>query len=73
MTNLYEKFRFAQHRSLMYNALTISLIEAFNKALYDLLKMMASQYARDWHEKLGEVLWAYQTSCRMPTQSSPYA
>jgi len=38
-----------------------------------MLKKVVSKSKRDWHEKLGEVLCAYQTSYRMPTQSTPYA
>ncbi|KAL0449199.1 UNVERIFIED_CONTAM: Polyprotein P3 [Sesamum latifolium] len=28
---------------------------------------------RDWHERIGEALWAYRTTVRTPTQSTPYA
>ncbi|CAM8996545.1 unnamed protein product [Rhodiola kirilowii] len=27
----------------------------------------------DWHEKIGEALWAYQTTYKTPTQATPYA
>jgi len=38
MTTLCEKFKFAQHKSLMYHAPTNDLTEAFNKTLCNLLK-----------------------------------
>ncbi|XP_039131869.1 uncharacterized protein LOC120268610 [Dioscorea cayenensis subsp. rotundata] len=28
---------------------------------------------RDWHERLPEILWAYRTTYRTPTQSTPYS
>ncbi|KAL0337744.1 UNVERIFIED_CONTAM: hypothetical protein Scaly_2049500 [Sesamum calycinum] len=28
---------------------------------------------RDWHEKIGEALWAYQTTHRTATQTTPYS
>ena len=28
---------------------------------------------RDWHERLGEAIWAYRTTYRMPILSTPYA
>ncbi|KAL0299882.1 UNVERIFIED_CONTAM: hypothetical protein Sangu_3148800 [Sesamum angustifolium] len=28
---------------------------------------------RDWHERIGEALWAYRTTVRTPTQATPYA
>uniref|UniRef100_A0A2N9IB92 Integrase catalytic domain-containing protein n=1 Tax=Fagus sylvatica TaxID=28930 RepID=A0A2N9IB92_FAGSY len=28
---------------------------------------------RDWHERIGEALWAYQTTYRTPTQATPYS
>lgn len=28
---------------------------------------------KDWHERLPEALWAYRTTCRTPTQATPYS
>ncbi|XP_074266910.1 uncharacterized protein LOC141590203 [Silene latifolia] len=28
---------------------------------------------RDWHERIGEALWAYRTTYKTPTQATPYA
>jgi len=57
----------------MYNAPANGPADAFNKTLCNLLKKVVSKSKRDWHEKLGEVLWVYRTSYRTLTQSTPYA
>ncbi|KAA0054548.1 uncharacterized protein E5676_scaffold519G00300 [Cucumis melo var. makuwa] len=44
---LCEKFNFKQYKSSMYNAAANGLVEAFNKALYNLLKNVASKTKRD--------------------------
>ncbi|KAL0444085.1 UNVERIFIED_CONTAM: hypothetical protein Slati_2131200 [Sesamum latifolium] len=38
-----------------------------------LLKKVMAKSKRDWHERIGEALWAYRTIVRTPTQSTPYA
>ncbi|KMT11469.1 hypothetical protein BVRB_5g107940 [Beta vulgaris subsp. vulgaris] len=73
LTSLCEKFKFAQRKSSMYNAPANGLAEAFNKTLCTLLSKVVSKHKRDWHEKLGEALWAYRTTYKTPTQSTPYA
>ncbi|XP_074277258.1 uncharacterized protein LOC141600898 [Silene latifolia] len=45
MDALIEKFKFAQHKSSMYNAPANGLAEAFNKTLCNLLKKMSTPYA----------------------------
>ncbi|KAK4551118.1 hypothetical protein RGQ29_032533 [Quercus rubra] len=61
MTELCEKFEFKQYNSSMYNAPTNGLAKAFNKTL------------GNWHERIGEALWAYRTTFRTPTQATPYS
>ena len=73
MTELCEKFEFKQYNSSMYNALANGLAEAFNKTLGSLLKKVVSKTKRDWHERIGEALWAYRTTFRTPTQATPYS
>ena len=73
MTSLCEKFKFTQHKSSMYNAPANGLTEAFNKTLCNLLKKVVAKSTRDWHERLGEALWAYRTIYKTPTQSTPFA
>ncbi|XP_020598333.1 uncharacterized protein LOC110037933, partial [Phalaenopsis equestris] len=47
--------------------------EAFNKTLVQILKKTLDDNKRRWHEQLLEALWAYRTTFRTPTQSTPYA
>uniref|UniRef100_A0A2N9FNB6 Uncharacterized protein n=1 Tax=Fagus sylvatica TaxID=28930 RepID=A0A2N9FNB6_FAGSY len=70
---LCEKFGFKQYKSSMYNALANSLAEVFNKTLCNLLKKVVERSKRDWHERIGEALCAYQTTYRTPTQATPYS
>ena len=57
----------------MYNAPVNGLAEAFNKMLYNLLSKVVAKSKHDWHERLGEALWAYRTTYKTPTQSTPFA
>ncbi|XP_057502706.1 uncharacterized protein LOC130786422 [Actinidia eriantha] len=49
------------------------LAEAFNKILENLLKKVVAKSKRDWHERIGEALWAYRTTYRTSTQATPYS
>ena len=73
MTELCEKFEFKQYNSSMYNAPANGLAEAFNKTLGSLLKKVVSKRKRDWHERIGEALWAYRTTFWTPTHVTPYS
>ena len=73
MSNLCERFGFKQHNSSMYNAPANGLAKAFNKTLFNLLKKIVDKSKMDWHEQVGEALWAYRTTYRMPTQATPYS
>ncbi|KAL0368459.1 UNVERIFIED_CONTAM: hypothetical protein Scaly_1064800 [Sesamum calycinum] len=64
---------FKQRNSSMYYAVANGLAEAFNKTLCNLLKKVVAKSKRDWHERIGEALWAYRTTVRTPTQATPYA
>ncbi|KAH6801009.1 hypothetical protein C2S52_001473 [Perilla frutescens var. hirtella] len=70
---LCEKFGFKQRKSSMYNAAANGLAEAFNKSLCNLLKKVVGKSKYDWHERIGEALWAYRTTHRTPTQATPYS
>ncbi|KAL0434028.1 UNVERIFIED_CONTAM: hypothetical protein Slati_2737100 [Sesamum latifolium] len=69
---LCQKFGFKQRNSSVYYAAANGLAEAFNKTLCSLLKKVIAWSKRDWHERIGEALWAYRTTVRMPTRSTPY-
>ncbi|KAM2252327.1 hypothetical protein FF2_006669 [Malus domestica] len=70
---LCEKYKFKQHKSSMYHALANGLAEAFNKTLCNLLKKVIGRTKKDWHERIGEALWAYRMTYRTPTQATPYS
>jgi len=57
----------------MYDAPANGLAEAFNKTLGSFLKKVVSKTKRDWHERIGEALWAYRTTFRTPSQVMPYS
>ncbi|XP_071920668.1 uncharacterized protein [Coffea arabica] len=73
MNKLCEKFHFKQYKSSMYYAAANRVAEAFNKTLCNLLKKIVNKSRKDWHLRIGEALWAYQTTFRTPTQATPYA
>lgn len=41
--------------------------------MVQLIKKLLANNKREWHEKLAEALWAYRTTYRTATQSTPYA
>ncbi|XP_062017746.1 uncharacterized protein LOC133734122 [Rosa rugosa] len=59
--------------STPYYAQSNGQAEASNKIIITLLKKMLVENARQWHETLYETLWAYGTSKRNPTVTTPYA
>ncbi|XP_020700279.1 uncharacterized protein LOC110112406 [Dendrobium catenatum] len=59
--------------SLIYYPKANGLIKAFNKTLVQLIRKILIANKRELHDKLFEVLWAYMTTYRTPTQSTPYA
>ncbi|XP_070041067.1 uncharacterized protein [Nicotiana tomentosiformis] len=72
MNKICDPFGFKQRNSSMYNAAANGLAEAFNKTLCNLLKKVVSKSKRDWNDRMEESLWAYRTTHRTPTQSTPY-
>ncbi|XP_024195876.1 uncharacterized protein LOC112199042 [Rosa chinensis] len=56
-----------------YYAQSNGQAEASNKIIINLLKKMLESNPRQWHETLYETLWAYRTSKRNPTATTPYA
>ncbi|KAG9453411.1 hypothetical protein H6P81_006315 [Aristolochia fimbriata] len=73
MDRFCEKFRIQQWMSSAYNPAANGLAKAFNKTLYKILKKTVGAHKRSWDEKLPEALWAYRTTARTPTQSTPYS
>ncbi|XP_024156147.1 uncharacterized protein LOC112164144 [Rosa chinensis] len=59
--------------STPYYAQSNGQAEASNKIIITLLKKMLVENPRQWHDTLHETLWAYRTSKRNPTATTPYA
>ena len=59
--------------STPYYAQANGQAEASNKIIIDVIKRMLADNARDWHNELDNTLWAYRTSKRSPTGTTPYA
>ncbi|XP_050374698.1 uncharacterized protein LOC126792283 [Argentina anserina] len=47
--------------------------EASNRVIMSILKRMLDANPRSWHTELDHTLWAYRTSKRTPTGTTPYA
>ncbi|XP_031127436.1 uncharacterized protein LOC116029524 [Ipomoea triloba] len=73
MDKICKLFVFQQRNSSAYYAAANGLAEAFNKTLCNLLKKVVLKSKRDWHDRMEEALWAYRTTYRTPTQSTPYS
>jgi hypothetical protein len=48
-------------------------VEATNKTIFKILKKKLGDRKGDWADDLTEVLWAYRTTRRTPTEETPYA
>ncbi|XP_059436575.1 uncharacterized protein LOC132169575 [Corylus avellana] len=48
-------------------------VEAMNKTIFKILKKKLGQHKGEWSENLPEVLWAYRTTRRTPTEETPFA
>ena len=68
-----DKYKIQSCPSTPYNPAANGLAEAFNKTLCKILKKMVSSHKRDWSDKLSEALWAYRTTVRGPTHSTPFS
>ena len=59
--------------STPYYAQSNGQAEASNKVILGILRKMLELNPRVWHEELYHTLWAYRTSKRGPTDTTPYA
>ena len=57
----------------MYNSPANGFAECFNKTLSNLLKKVVAKNKRDWHERLGESLWAYRTIFRTTMKATLFS
>ncbi|XP_020674677.1 uncharacterized protein K02A2.6-like [Dendrobium catenatum] len=59
--------------STIYYPRANGLAEAFNKTFVQIVKKTLDDNKRQWDERLVEALWAYRTTYRTLTQSTPFA
>ena len=69
---LVQEYGIQHHRSSAYRPQTNGAVEAANKNIKRILKKMV-ETSRDWSKKLPFALWAYRTSFRTSTGSTPYS
>ncbi|CAN6704473.1 unnamed protein product [Malus baccata var. baccata] len=67
------KFRIKMVRSSPYYPKSKGQANASNKILVSIIKRTVAENPEKWHERLGETLWAYRTSKRTATGTTPYA
>nr|XP_008381099.1 uncharacterized protein LOC103443973 [Malus domestica] len=67
------KFKITMIQSSPYYLQLNGQAEASNKAFVNIIKGMVADSLEKWHEKLGDTLWAYRTSKRAGTGTTPYA
>ena len=72
MNTLVQEYGIQHHRSAAYRQRTNGAIEAANKNIKRILRKMV-ETSMDWSEKLPFALWAYRTSFRTSTGSTPYS
>ncbi|RVW94477.1 hypothetical protein CK203_035660 [Vitis vinifera] len=69
---LIQEYGIQHHRSSTYRPQTNGAIEAANKNIKRILRKMVKT-SQDWSEKLPFSLWAYRTSFRTSTETTPYS
>ena len=72
MDTLVQEYGIQHHRSFAYRPQTNGAVEAANKNIKRILRKKV-ETSRDWSEKLPFALWAYRTSFRTSTGSTPYS
>nr|XP_008351913.1 uncharacterized protein K02A2.6-like [Malus domestica] len=67
-----DKFRIKMVQSSPYYPQSNRQAQASNKILVSIIKRTVAENIEKWHERLGETLWAYRTSKRTTTGTTPY-
>ncbi|CAN6695758.1 unnamed protein product [Malus baccata var. baccata] len=67
------KYKIKMIQSSPYYPQSNGQAESSNKILVNIIKRMVMDSPEKWHEKLGNTLWAYRTSKRAGTGTTPYA
>ena len=69
---LIQEYGIQHHRSSAYMPKTNGAFEAANKNIKRILRKLV-ETSQDWSEKLPFALWAYRTSSRFSTGTTPYS
>ncbi|KAM2459303.1 hypothetical protein TB1_007454 [Malus domestica] len=67
------KYKIKMIQSSPYYPQSNGQAESSNKILVNIIKRMVIESPEKWHERLGNTLWAYRTSRRAGTGTTPYA
>ncbi|CAN6567189.1 unnamed protein product [Malus baccata var. baccata] len=67
------KYKIKMIQSSPYYPQSNGQAEASNKILVNIIKRMVIDSPEKWHARLGNTLWAYRTSKRAGTGTTPYA
>ena len=73
MHDLTDSLGIKMLHSTPYFAQANGQAEASNKGIINILKKMVQDNPRDWHNLLSETLWAFRTSKRTATGTTPFA
>ena len=58
--------------SMPYYAQASGQVKAINKTIISLIKKYIGRQLRNWHNTVGQVLWAYRNSPKDSTKNTPY-
>ena len=72
MVKFAENTGFKLLTSAPYYAQANEQVEATNKSLISIIKRKAKGKPKNWHEFLGEALWACRTSPKESTNTTPF-
>ncbi|KAM1651512.1 hypothetical protein ACFX13_004283 [Malus domestica] len=68
-----DKFKIKMVQSSPYYPQSNGQTKASNKILVSIIKRTVAENPEKWHERLGEAFWAYRTSKKTTTGTTPYA
>ena len=72
LNELCKKYHIQMVQSSPYNPQSNGQVECFNKILKQMLRKTVSENQKDWHERIPDALWSYQTSTRRSTGTTPF-